>query len=117
MIIWFSLSLKSFPEQYITIESMHIPDFLEPYKVAGQKLLTVGAVKGLVFSGPTYQVEIQDPTLSDPLWVFLQFDEKEEIKDLFCSCEESSQKCFLDGFFACMYPFHNRFPCKFGEYK
>ncbi|MCE5294587.1 MAG: DEAD/DEAH box helicase [Chlamydiales bacterium] len=71
---------------------MHIPDFLEPYKVAGQKLLTVGAVKGLVFSGPTYQVEIQDPTLTDALWVFLQFDENEEIKDLFCSCEESSEK-------------------------
>ncbi|MBS0634086.1 MAG: DEAD/DEAH box helicase [Verrucomicrobia bacterium] len=71
---------------------MHLPDFLEPYKAAGQKLLSSGAVKGVVFSGPTYQVEVRDPALTDPLWVFLQFDQSNQVKDLFCSCEESTEK-------------------------
>ncbi len=64
------------------------PDFLEPYRTLGQNL----KVSGLVFSGPTYQVEVNDPHFTDPLWVFLQFDEREKIKDLFCSCEESTEK-------------------------
>ncbi len=86
---------------------MHIPDFLEPYRLAGQTLLASGAVKGLVFSGPTYQIEILDPVLSDPLWVFLQFDDKEEIKDLFCSCEESSEKGACSHMAAaCYYVYH-----------
>lgn len=88
---------------------MHIPDFLEPYRLDGQKLLSTGAVKGLVFSGPTYQVEVQDPILSDPLWVFLQFDDKEEIKDLFCSCEESSEKGACSHMAAaCYYVYHKK---------
>lgn len=88
---------------------MHIPDFLEPYRQAGQKLLAAGAVKGLVFSGPTYQVEIHDPVLSDPLWVFLQFDDKEVIKDLFCSCEESSEKGACSHMAAaCYYVYHKK---------
>ncbi len=64
------------------------PDFLEPYRTLGQTL----KVSGLQFSGPTYQVEVLDPHFTDPLWVFLQFDEREKIKDLFCSCEESTEK-------------------------
>ena len=64
------------------------PDFLEPYRAAGQKL----PVGSLLFSGPTYQVEVKDPHYPDSLWVFLQFDEQNAIKDLFCSCEESTEK-------------------------
>ena len=71
---------------------MNFPDFLEPYRAQGHKLFHEGAVRGFTFSGPTYQIEVHDPQLSDPLWVFLQFDDKLQIKDLFCSCEESTEK-------------------------
>lgn len=71
---------------------MNFPDFLEPCRAQGHKLFHEGAVKGFTFSGPTYQIEVHDPLLSDPLWVFLQFDDRLKIKDLFCSCEESTEK-------------------------
>lgn len=84
---------------------MHLPDFLEPYRASGLKL----HVTGLVFSGPTYQIEVQDPDLASPLWVFLQFDDKQEIKDLFCSCEESSTKCACSHMAAaCFYIYHKQ---------
>ncbi len=84
------------------------PDFLEPYRAAGQNLVARNAIKGLVFSGPTYQVEVDDPERTLPLWVFLQFDEEETIKDLFCSCEESSEKGACAHMAAsCFWVYHN----------
>ncbi len=96
---------------------MNLPDFLEPYRASCGRL----NIKGLVFSGPTYQIEVEDPELTNPLWVFLQFDEKGLIKDLFCSCEESSEKGACQHMAAaCFYvyrkynkPDHERFEASF----
>lgn len=71
---------------------MHFPDFLEPYRSDGVKLLSQSDSRGFLFSGPTYQIEIKDPKKSEPFWVFLQFDDELHFKDLFCSCEESTEK-------------------------
>jgi hypothetical protein len=71
---------------------MSFPDVLEPYRDAGIELLKKKCMGEIAFSGPTYQIEVQDPAYPEPLWVFLQLDEKNEIKDLFCSCEASTEK-------------------------
>ena len=52
----------------------------------GQKLVDSGAVKNVLFSEGTYQVEVFD---GDAYWPFLQVGDEGEFGDYFCSCEEA----------------------------
>lgn len=52
-----------------------------------------GNVREIVYSGPTYQIEIHDPKLEENFWSFFQFNEKGQIKDAFCSCELAEKGC------------------------
>jgi SNF2 family DNA or RNA helicase len=60
-------------------------DFLEPFR---RKALTLQAAD-IIFSGPTYQVRYDEE--GESVWVFLQLDHNNQIKDIFCHCEESSE--------------------------
>ena len=66
--------------------------FEELHQIQGEALLKAGNVKGLVFSGGTYQVEVYDPFLKESFWPFLQIQEEGEIQDCFCTCQEAEQK-------------------------
>lgn len=68
---------------------MILPDSAEPFRVEAQKLVAAGMAQEIVFSGPTYQVHIRDG--KEPIWVFLQLDHEDKIKDLFCNCEQCSE--------------------------
>ncbi len=69
---------------------MLFPDTLEPFRHSSKRYLDEGRVKEVLFSGPTYQIEFQDIATHESVWVFVQFHE-EKIKDLFCSCQSSSE--------------------------
>ena len=62
--------------------------FLEKYRAEGQALLDGGNVKSIVFSGGTYQVEVQD---GEEYWPFLQIDDEGEVKDAFCTCSNAEK--------------------------
>lgn len=70
---------------------MYLPDFLEAYRASCERYLRTGLIGDVNFSGPTYQVEVLDEATKEPYWVFVQL-ENNLVKDVFCSCEESSQK-------------------------
>ncbi len=63
----------------------------KPFRQAADLLIKAGAVKAVEFAGATYQVQIADPEWEEPIWAFLQFDLKGELKDRFCSCEEGGE--------------------------
>lgn len=69
---------------------MRFPDFLEPVRKQGYELYARHAIGEIAFSGPTYQIEIFDEK-SAPIWVFVQL-EGQSIKDVFCSCDTSSEQ-------------------------
>jgi len=71
---------------------MLLPDFLEPVRLQGFELFEHNCTREIAFSGPTYQVEILDPAIDMSAWVFLQLDASHEVKDVFCSCDASSEK-------------------------
>lgn len=66
------------------------PDALLPFVKEAKKLLLDGGVEEVVFSGPTYQIRCKAP--GEPVWVFLQLDAENKVKDLFCSCGGCSEK-------------------------
>lgn len=51
------------------------------------------AVLELLFSGPVYQVKVEDSALDEPVWVFLKLKEGGELDDLFCSCDAGEGGC------------------------
>ncbi len=61
-----------------------------PLKTKASSLLKKGAVKHIVFSRGTYQVEVFDESLGESVWPFFQFDDQENLKDSFCSCSEEN---------------------------
>lgn len=65
--------------------------FEEKHKQVGETLIQSGDVKSIVFSGGTYQVEVQDSTLKEGFWPFLQVNDEGEVKDAFCTCEEAEK--------------------------
>lgn len=77
----------------------------------------MGIVKDIEFSGSTYQVLVQDTATSEEFWVFIQLDPQGQIKDAFCSCEETLENTTcphletayksLFGFYS--QPLHQRF--------
>ncbi len=66
---------------------MLLPESLEPLQEQAQKLIDRGCVKQIEFSGSTYQVQVMEG--KKEAWAFLQLDERGQLKDSFCSCEEA----------------------------
>ena len=67
---------------------MILPDNLEPFRAVAQKLVSEGKAEEILFSGPTYQVRADGE--KEPIWVFLQLDHDDRVKDLFCNCDHCS---------------------------
>ena len=94
-----------------------LPDFLKPYKAQAKLYLEKNRVKDVVFSRYTYQVQVEEPSLKEGVWSFLQFDKKNRLKNSFCSCEgeEDVAACvhitvaFLFIFSGKKEPLHQRF--------
>ena len=68
-----------------------LPSHLNRYQHEAQASLEQGLIKEIEFSGPTYQILIEDLYTHANCWVFLQLEGKKEIKDAFCSCEASNE--------------------------
>lgn len=68
---------------------MQLPVVLRPFQKMGEELLNSGKVKQVEFSGGTYQVQVYDESHHQDVWAFLQLDERNHLKDSFCSCDES----------------------------
>jgi SNF2 family DNA or RNA helicase len=66
-----------------------LPEFLLPYKKEAMQYIARKLTKDIEFSSSTYQIEVEDPKLKEGVWAFLQLDQKGEIKDCFCSCENN----------------------------
>lgn len=96
---------------------MQLPEIIKPYENAAKKLLASGAVGDVEFSGGTYQVQVTDPKTKKDVWAFLQLDGKGQLKDCFCSCEDSEDvaRCvhigaaYLRIFNGTPTPLHQRF--------
>lgn len=61
---------------------MRLPDTLEPFRKEAKALLRDHQPEEIVFSGPTYQIRFTED--GESLWVFLQLDDQDQAKDLFC---------------------------------
>lgn len=70
---------------------MEWPDNLKPYRKNAQTYISENAIRDIEFSGSTYQIEIKDLDSQKSAWAFIQLDTRGQIKDCFCSCEESEQ--------------------------
>lgn len=68
---------------------MVLPEVLEPYQSKAKRLIAEGCVKEIEFSQGTYQVQVIDG--KQEAWAFLQLDERGQVKDSFCSCEEGEE--------------------------
>lgn len=68
---------------------MPIPEVLEPYQSKAKKLIDKGCVKEIEFSGGTYQVQVVEE--GRECWAFVQLDDRGQVKDSFCSCEEGEE--------------------------
>ncbi len=68
---------------------MQLPESLKIYQSTAKENLARGCVKHIEFSGPTYQVQVQDKKVNQDVWAFLQLDVRGALKDCFCSCDES----------------------------
>lgn len=68
---------------------MQLPELLKPYQKTAENLLAKGCVRDVEFSGGTYQVQVVEPKSKEAVWAFLQLDNRGQLKDCFCSCEES----------------------------
>lgn len=96
---------------------MQLPIGLKPFQKEGEKLLHEGKVKQVEFSGGTYQVQVVDEQKHQDVWSFLQLDERNRLKDSFCSCDESEDVAacphlaasFLYIFNGTKLPLHQRF--------
>ncbi|WP_068467291.1 DEAD/DEAH box helicase [Candidatus Protochlamydia phocaeensis] len=94
---------------------IQLPSYLKAYRQDAQKSLAQKLVKDIEFSGPTYQVLVQDLHSHKNYWVFLQLEGSGQIKDIFCSCEEGHERClhqavaYLSLFDNYSLPLHQRF--------
>ncbi len=55
---------------------------------AGEALIKKGDIRNVLFSGPTYQVEVHDDAHDEPYWIFLQLKKGSVPGDFFCSCSD-----------------------------
>lgn len=96
---------------------MPLPEIIKPYENAAKKLIASGAIGDIEFSGGTYQVQVKDPKFAKDVWAFLQLDGKGQLRDCFCSCEDSEDvaQCvhiaaaYLRIFNGTQTPLHQRF--------
>lgn len=96
---------------------MALPDFLKPFTAEAERYLAEGLVGEIDFSGPTYQVQMQDPNTQEQVWAFLQLDDRGQIKDSFCSCNEGEDlshcahiaTAYLAIYRQSQFPLHQRF--------
>lgn len=99
------------------IESMKLPDNLEPYRGIAEEYLAENRIGDIEFSGATYQVQVSDFNTDQPVWAFIQLDKSGSISDAFCSCEsedESNACAHTAAAFLYLYhidgvPLHQRF--------
>lgn len=68
-----------------------LPKILKPYLRAARNLLDTRAVIDVQFSGPTYQILVQEDPDEEGFWAFLQLEDTGAIKDCFCGCEISEE--------------------------
>jgi superfamily II DNA or RNA helicase len=73
---------------------VQLPTNLKMYQRDAEATLQRGFVKEIEFSGSTYQILVEDLQTQNPCWVFLQLEGKGQIKDGFCSCEETEESLF-----------------------
>lgn len=64
-----------------------LPEKFQPFELEAEKLIAEDRVVAMEFSGGTYQVQVDPFDSEESVWSFLQFDDKNRIKDCFCSCE------------------------------
>jgi superfamily II DNA or RNA helicase len=93
---------------------MTLPKFLQKYKQEAQKYIDKGWVKEIEFSGPTYQIKVQDSGSKNEVWAFLQLDPKGWIKDSFCSCDQGEACVHIAASYIRIFnkdnsPLHHRF--------
>lgn len=69
-----------------------LPASLASYRQAAKRSLHQDVVKDIEFSDATYQVLVEDAGTHEKFWVFLQLDDKGEIRDAFCSGEENPEE-------------------------
>ncbi len=72
-----------------------LPPFLEIYRDQAVELFEKQLIKYIEFSGSTYQVQVIEKKKEN--WAFLQLDSKGQLKDCFCSCDQSDEE------FACVH--------------
>lgn len=68
-----------------------LPDFLQPFRTKAQAYLKNNLIGDIEFSGGTYQVQVKEKDSDQEVWAFLQLDNRGQIKDCFCSCEEGEE--------------------------
>ena len=96
---------------------MPLPAVLKPFHKEGEKLLKEGKVKQVEFSSGTYQVQVEDDPKHQDIWSFIQLDDRDRLKDSFCSCDESEDvaacphlaAAYLHIFNNSKLPLHKRF--------
>lgn len=66
---------------------------IEPFIAKAIEYIKEGDVREIIYSGPTYQIEVYDSNLKENVWPFFQFDEKGALKDAFCSCPAAERGC------------------------
>ena len=70
---------------------MPLPKSLQTYEDLAKKYLGQNLVRSIHFSEQTYQIEIHDPETDEEVWPFVQLNKAGQIKDSFCSCDESDE--------------------------
>ncbi len=67
------------------------PEILKPYWEEAKQAIQNGVVKEIEFSSSTYQVLTKLPN-EEEVWVFIQLDEKGDIKDAFCAKDQIAEE-------------------------
>ena len=94
---------------------MLFPEYLEPFRKEARILFFKKKVLEIIFSGPTYQIRVDDvypnklknreftdaestrfdsdsSTCSGMTWVFVQLDQERRVKDIFCQCDKCQEE-------------------------
>lgn len=94
-----------------------LPKFLAPYVRRAQECIASRGIQEIHFSGPTYQMRLDQPENGDDVWTFLQLDNHGLLADSFCGCEASADgdgcvhlaASFLTIYAGHLTPMHERF--------
>lgn len=77
---------------FIMNDMQHIPPHLDPFSAKAEQVYRQVEIPEITFSGSTYQVRVIDPELKKEYWTFLQLSSNDEVRDSFCSCQETEQE-------------------------